>query len=64
MSEPVNLFTLTSFCKSDLHIVRKGLNSYESGTICWWSERLYTRHSTYDNTPVAYKHCYPCRWHL
>ena len=33
MSEPVNLFTITSFFKDDPNMVKKGLNSVDSGRI-------------------------------
>ena len=33
MSEPVNLFTITSFFKDDPNMVKKGLNSFDSGRI-------------------------------
>jgi len=33
--EPVNLFTITSFFHDEPNVVKKGLNSYESGRICY-----------------------------
>jgi len=33
MSEPVNMFTIALFFMDDPNLVKKGLNSYESGRV-------------------------------